>query len=259
MIKAAFFDLDGTLMDPNTHTIPHSSKEAIELLRQNGIKVYVASGRQYDSLSTMDGVMDIQWDGYVCSNGGAVYDEKGTLISGDFFKTDQVEALIRKCEKDGIKVYLRGNGLDCAPLGIDKYVVEAHTFFDEPLPRFIKPYRGENVIMALIYAPMDYDFYSVNEIEGLQAFPNRSTYADVCLSHISKEAGLKAIEKYMNITRDEIIAFGDQNNDLEMVRYAGIGVAMGNGSDEVKAASNFVTDDCDKDGIMNACKHFNLI
>lgn len=259
MIKAAFFDLDGTLMDPSTHTIPQSSKEAVEKLQANGIKVYVASGRQYNALSTMAGVTDIQWDGYVCSNGAAVYDNKGNLIYGDFFKKEQVEALVKKCEQDGITVYLRGNEIDNAPLGIDKYMIEAHTFFDEPLPEIITKYRGEQVIMALIYAPMDYDFYSVSEIEGLQAFPNRSTYADVCLSHISKEAGLKAIENYLYITKDEIIAFGDQNNDLEMVAYAGVGVAMGNGSDEVKKVATYITDDCDKDGIFNACKHFELI
>lgn len=259
MIKAAFFDLDGTIMDPQTHTIPQSSIETIDKLQNNGIKVFVASGRQYNALSTMAGVMDIAWDGYICSNGGAVYNKEGELISGSFFKSEQVEALIKKCELEGLKIYLRCEEKDFAPLGVNQYVIEAHNFFDEPLPSLIKPYQNERVIMALIYAPMDYDFYSVKEIEGLQAFPNRSTYADICLSHISKEAGLKSIESYLHITTDEMIAFGDQNNDLEMIRYAGIGVAMGNGSDEVKEAANYTTDDCDKDGILKACKHFKLI
>ena len=61
------------------------------------------------------------------------------------------------------------------------------------------------------------------------------------------------------ILPEEIIAFGDAENDLEMVRFAGIGVAMGNGVEAVKAAANFVTADIDDDGIEKALRHYRLI
>ena len=59
--------------------------------------------------------------------------------------------------------------------------------------------------------------------------------------------------------REEIIAFGDGGNDVDMLEYAGIGVAMGNAGEDVKAAADYVTTAIDDDGIFNALKHFNVI
>lgn len=58
---------------------------------------------------------------------------------------------------------------------------------------------------------------------------------------------------------DELMAFGDSENDNEMLRYAGTGVAMGNALEETKAASDYVTDDCDDEGVAHALAHFALI
>ena len=71
--------------------------------------------------------------------------------------------------------------------------------------------------------------------------------------------GIQRYLKLLGIKREEIIAFGDAENDLEMIRYAGIGVAMGNGEEAVKAVADYVTADIDDDGIEKALKHFKLI
>jgi hydroxymethylpyrimidine pyrophosphatase-like HAD family hydrolase len=71
-----------------------------------------------------------------------------------------------------------------------------------------------------------------------------------------------AVEQYCRDNgwaREEIIAFGDSDNDLEMIRYAGIGVALGNAEPEVKAAADYVTADIDDDGLAKALEHFGLI
>ena len=73
-----------------------------------------------------------------------------------------------------------------------------------------------------------------------------------------KNAMLEIIRRY-GIRPEETIAFGDSENDLEMLRTAGIGVAMGNGTPEAKAAADYVTADCDEDGLQKALEHFNLI
>lgn len=72
-----------------------------------------------------------------------------------------------------------------------------------------------------------------------------------------KARGLRQI--HYGITEQEIIAFGDAENDLDMIEFAGIGVAMGNAKDEVKAVADYVTTDVDENGIWNACKYFGLI
>jgi hydroxymethylpyrimidine pyrophosphatase-like HAD family hydrolase len=65
--------------------------------------------------------------------------------------------------------------------------------------------------------------------------------------------------KYYHISTDEIMAFGDAANDISMLEYANIGIAMGNASDEVKKHADFVTTDIDDDGIYNALKYFQII
>ena len=72
-------------------------------------------------------------------------------------------------------------------------------------------------------------------------------------------AGIIRYLEMTGIQREEIIAFGDAENDLEMIRFAGIGVAMGNAEEAVKAVADFVTADIDDDGIEKALKHFQLI
>ena len=71
--------------------------------------------------------------------------------------------------------------------------------------------------------------------------------------------GIKQYLKLAGIAPEETIAFGAADNDVDMIRFAGIGVAMGNASEEVKAVADYVTADIDDDGIEKALKHFNLI
>ena len=82
---------------------------------------------------------------------------------------------------------------------------------------------------------------------------------DIIAAGGGKMAGIKRYLEHIGIAPEEIIAFGDAENDLDMLRYAGIGVAMGNADEEVKAVADYVTADVDDDGIEKALKHFNLI
>ncbi|WP_419151931.1 HAD-IIB family hydrolase [Aeribacillus alveayuensis] len=75
----------------------------------------------------------------------------------------------------------------------------------------------------------------------------------ICLENniygVNKAVGLQKIASYYNIPQERIIAFGDEDNDLEMLQYAGLGVAMGNAIPEVKAAANYVTKTNEEDGV----------
>ena len=76
---------------------------------------------------------------------------------------------------------------------------------------------------------------------------------------VNKHSGLAVLAKELGLTRADFIGVGDGENDLEMLAFAGVGVAMGNADEEVKEVADYVTTDIDDDGIWNACKHFNLI
>ena len=74
-----------------------------------------------------------------------------------------------------------------------------------------------------------------------------------------KTAGIESVLKHYGIKQEEIMAFGDAENDIEMLQYAKIGVAMGNADDEVKEAADYVTDTVDSDGIYKALKYYEVL
>lgn len=110
-------------------------------------------------------------------------------------------------------------------------------------------------------------FYIDDEMEQqvMPLLPNLSLsrwhplFADVNLAGISKATGLSAFADYYGIEMAEIMACGDGGNDIPMLKVAGIGVAMGNASETVKASADFVTDTVENDGLCKALKHFGII
>ena len=84
-------------------------------------------------------------------------------------------------------------------------------------------------------------------------------FTDMIAEGGGKPEGIKVTLDRYGFTQEECMAFGDGGNDITMLEYAAIGVAMGNASDEVKAHADYVTADCEDDGIYKAFKHFGLI
>ena len=82
---------------------------------------------------------------------------------------------------------------------------------------------------------------------------------DVIPASSGKAAAIKEVLKYYGFSAEECMAFGDGGNDIDMIKFAGIGVAMGNSDEEVKMAADHVTDTCDNDGIYKAFKYFKMI
>lgn len=259
-IKAIFFDLDGTVIDPITHTIPASTIQSLKILAQKGINLFVATGRSYHMLEEIDGILDLPWSGFVCSNGQCLFDRNGTLLKGFYFQPEQIEALITFCKEESMAVNLVSAKESIAPLGITEYMVQAHDFFHEPLPVVLKPYIIQHdIYMALIYNASSYDFHKVEKIAGLRAFPNQSTYADVVLEGISKASGIAYFCEQHGISVSDTMAFGDGGNDIDMLTHVSIGIAMGNASAVLKQASDYITAAVDEDGIQKALIHFQLL
>ena len=76
---------------------------------------------------------------------------------------------------------------------------------------------------------------------------------------VTKREGMKAVQDYYGLTREDIIAFGDGPNDLQMLEYAGTGVCLGDGSKAAKDMSDYITDALADDGILHAMEHLGLI
>jgi Cof subfamily protein (haloacid dehalogenase superfamily) len=85
------------------------------------------------------------------------------------------------------------------------------------------------------------------------------TFTDINPLGIDKSVGIEKMNALYGITQEETMAFGDGGNDISMIRYAGIGVAMGNAEEKVKQSADYVTSSVDDDGIGAALRHFGII
>ena len=123
----------------------------------------------------------------------------------------------------------------------------------------IGEYKGEKIYQCLAFVKDRERLMLENMLDECIITSWNETGIDIISKHGGKAKGLeKFIEKY-GLLRGETMAFGDGENDIDMIRYAGIGVAMGNAIKNLKSAADYITTDIDDDGIANALKHFGLI
>ena len=255
MIKAVFFDIDGTLVSFKTHKLPDSTVRALDLLREKGIKVFIATGRQLQSINNLG---TQEFDGYVTLNGGYCLAGKDKVIYKHNIPSEDIEALIRYQENE--------EAFPCALVEedgiyqnyVDDSVRQLYDMLDFPHPP-LRPLRGnggKEVYQLIAFFSPGHEERIMSVLPHCEATRWNPLFADVVPRGSSKAVGIDKIIEYYGISLHETMAFG---NDMAMLRHAGIGVAMGNAGDEVKEAADYVTDSVDDDGVMNALRHFDVI
>lgn len=257
MIKAVFFDIDGTLVSFKTHRVPESTVKSLKALQNNGVKIFIASGRHP---SVMDNVREIPFDGYVALNGGAAF-VGGEAVYERFIPQEDVDALARYLEAvhafPCTFIYQKGHVLNFKNQDVDE-VFKIIDFPDFPCWP-LEAIRREKIYQVLAF------FKGEEEAAVMQRLPGCSTtrwsplFTDIIPKGGSKWIGIEKVLEHFGIAPDETMAFGDGGNDVEMLRNAGIGVAMQNAEMGVQQAADYVTTSVDDDGIANALRHFRLI
>lgn len=257
MIRAAFFDLDGTLLSHKSHSVPQSARRCLSLLRAKDIKTYLCTGRHVTELDLLP-VADIVFDGYITLNGHICMDAERKMVFSIPFPEDTTKALIRIFTEHKLPLVLvEENGLTLN--FVDDNVIRAQKAISTPVPE-IAPYDGKPIYQASTFAPRDED----DRIRALMP-PNchaarwNDRGVDLILNSGGKVAGIKHIMGQEGILAAECIAFGDAENDIDMLQFCGIGVAMGNAQDRVKEIADYVTTDIDDNGIENALRFYGVI
>lgn len=257
MIKAAFLDIDGTLVSFKTHRIPVSTIQALDRLRQKGIKVFVASGRHKLSMNNLG---DQIFDGYVTLNGGLCL-VGNRIIYKHHLPVSDMNTLIPYLEETKAFpcVFVQENALSINYMDTNTHDTFRLLNFPEPPVCPLKAIEGNIFYQLLGFFRQEEEQQIMSLIPGCRATRWNPLFTDIIPTETSKSVGISKMLEYFGIAPEETIAFGDGGNDIEMLRYAGIGVAMGNAADEVKQAADYVTTDVDNDGIAQALQHFNLI
>jgi cof-like hydrolase len=271
MIKLLAIDMDGTLLNEEKH-IDTPQKEAVQKAIEAGIKVVLCTGRPLFGVLPVYGELELEkynLDEYVILNNGC-----------SLRKTTNWELLDNKEITREDVVYLdklrKGYNLDLTVSNDNDYFVvgdkaNKYTIEDGKLVYVdIKPISLEEATSG------KYTFFKsmyLGEEEEIQRFKNdnenllKDKY-DAVLSQIhifemlpfgtNKAAALKELAEKLGIEREEIMTIGDGNNDVEMLEFAGTGIAMGNGTESAKKAANYVTDTNENHGVAKAIEKYIL-
>lgn len=261
MIKAVFFDIDGTLISFRNHLVPASTLLALNALREKGIKIFIATGRAYNNLGYLHKVIPIEFDGYITVNGQYCVCGK-KVVHEQVLPTEDIKNFIPYLDKNDIaSVFVE---LDYRYINRYNERIERErkilgaTLESEPID------STDRIFSHKTYQLCAY-IHGDEEDEALKYLPNcravrwHSEFADIIPKEGGKDVGIRKMLEHFNFCAEESMAFGDGGNDIEMLNAAGIGVAMGNANEALKAVADYVTDDVDNDGILNALKHFKII
>ncbi len=258
-IKAIFSDIDGTLFSHVTKRVPLSTINAIKEAQSKGIKFFLCSGRnQY--LIRKSGVLDyITPDGLVVMNGAQVIinDE---IIYAYPLPESEIDVLIKfsKRLKFGLTLIEGNKGFINY---VDDRVIESHEKYGTRFPqaRVFPDHYDRTIYQAIAYCDAFDESLFLPHLKNCKT-ARWDTYAvDIMPKDSDKAKGIMAVLDKYHWRPEEIMCLGDAANDIEMLTFSGIGVAMGNAKPEVKAYADYVTDDIDNDGWAKALKHYEII
>ena len=266
-----FFDIDGTLVDSTqTGEVQEEVLEAIRTAQSRGYACLICSGRSLPGLAQY---RDIGMDGFVFSDGAGILLEGHEMILNPI-PADLVKQLIRQAEEYGAELFMSSieksfasgkqyammkeweeilskDGVP-ADLGIRR--VEEHT--DEPILEsdicFSSP-AEEEIWLKVKDSGMEY----INTTASYGR--DGGTSGELTKLGITKGSGAIMAAELLGCDMKNTYAFGDSMNDASMLKECAVGIAMGNSAQELKDLADYVTDDINEHGIVNAMKHFGII
>ena len=235
--KAVFFDADGTLCDMEKG-VPQSTKEALKKLRENGHDAWLCTGRSRAFVSRY--LEELPFTGMI-SACGATIEKDGERLFNKEMPPEVAKKSVEILRRYGLVPVMEG--ADFMYYDKDEYNTDVNWYTDlitESLGSKWRPIRGNEDCMRI-------NKISAKMIKGCDA-----------------EAACRELSEYYDIIRHEsgsgiTIVFGDSNNDLAMFEYAAVKVAMGNGSEKIKALADHITQDMFHYGIRNGLEYLKLI
>lgn len=267
MYKLIALDMDGTLLTTEKK-ISENTKKALKEAEAKGVKVVLASGRPLSGITRYLEELDLfKGDDYVLSfNGGIVINSKTEeVITSSLLKGSDLKVIYNISKELDINIHAFSvkEGLitpkmsqytqhECDINGIEATIKDFNEVEDEEdIVKVMMIDPQEKLDKAIEKLPKDlYDKYSV--------FKSAPFFLEFTNKEVDKGKGLKKLGDYLGIKKEEIIACGDAGNDLSMVKYAGLGVAMANATDDVKKAADYITLSNDEDGIAHVVNKFIL-
>ena len=264
---AIILDIDGTLVTSNKE-VSETTRYALIEAQRRGKTVAIASGRSISGIRhTASAIKLEEFGGYIIASNGTtvincktgeciynqtippnlfqpVYDAAKELGVGIEVYNDQAKEIV---SGNGLNRYIDADAKACrVTIREEKDFLKALTF---PVNKFLL--SGEPDYMKEVERQLQFKLGSM-----LNIFRSDPFFVEVLPKYEDKGVAVQKLIKHLDIRKEKVICVGDSYNDLPMLRYAGLGVAMGNAQEAVKKEADFVTDSNDEDGIVKVLEKF---
>lgn len=248
-IKLIALDLDGTLLTTDKK-LTDRTKATLKAAREQGVKVVLTTGRP---LKAMDFFLkELGTDGHddeytITFNGGLVQKNTGEILDKTVFSIDDVTRIYEETEKLGIPLDAISEGT-VYQIQSEKESLYAQfnptlTFVPTAFEDLSSQVTYNKCVTAFPQEPLDAAIQKISQelFDQYEIFKSRELLLEWSPKNVHKATGLAKLIEHLGIDRSQVMACGDEANDLSMIEWAGLGVAMQNAVPEVKAVANVVT------------------
>lgn len=255
-IKIIFFDIDGTLIDMTKKRISSKMLETLARLKEKNIRLCLATGRSPVSLPHFEGV---EFDAFLTFNGSYCYEGEQTIFSNPI-PQENVKRIIRNAAALGRPVSLATKDR-LAANGADDDLAEYYAFahLELTVAEDFEAVSREEIYQVMLGCREADHTAILDGVEGAKITAWWDRAVDIIPADGGKGVGIKKILDYYHLDRSEAMAFGDGNNDIEMLQAVGTGVAMANASQQLKAVADDICGHVAEDGIYHYCVEHGLI
>lgn len=254
--KALFFDIDGTLVSFQTHEIPTSTLHALQEAKALGMNIFIATGRPRILINNLDALQKNNLiDGYITMNGAYCFIGEKVLYKSAI-PADDTHTLTHFCAERQIPCIVVGENDICACCPDERinHIFYEHLRVSTPIPYVPveEAIRHKKVFQLTPFITVEEEAIIRPHIPHCEIGRWHPAFADVTALGNTKQQGMDVILQHFGLDLKNTVAFGDGGNDISMLQHAGIGIAMGNAQEHVKAAARYVTRTVDDDGIAHA-------
>ncbi len=269
-IKLICIDMDGTLLK-DQQIVSEENKKAIKEAIEKGVKVAITTGRMYDCAKLYS--KEIGLDTPIIASNGAFIGYKDEVIYNNPLSISNIKAFLDVTKKYNLNSYVTAN------FGIisDYELPETHVYkvlnktlnederikllVTNDMNKAMEEYNGQILkgvcvdgqhIDELVKARKELEDLNM-DVEIVSSWDDNF---EIMKKGSSKGEAVKALTEYLGLKQDEVMCIGDSENDLSMIKYAGVGVAMGNAIEKVKKSADYITDTNVNDGVAKAIRKF---
>lgn len=267
-------DMDGTLLN-SKHKVTESTKEILKKVHDSGVHIVISTGRMYTDAEYYSNLIGVK-SPVIASNGAFIKEKHETkFIHKSVLDEKLCQEILSLSNEHTLSpmfctptklyfsdisilfffIYAKLRNIISRDIELKLVLTKAH---------WNKVLKNEknNIVKCEIMNRNEVKIKKLRSelknIKDIEIVSSSKHNIEITVKGISKGKAVEVLAKHLNLKRDEVITIGDSENDLSMIEYAGLGIAMGNAIEKVKQKANFITDTNDSEGVAKALKKFIL-